>query len=329
MSENRSGRTALITGITGQDGSYLAELLLQHGYSVVGLTRRSTMIEFDRLRGIQEKIEIVQGDLLDESSLRDVLSKYMPDEVYNLGGQSVVGVSWSQPVLDAESTAIGATRLLEAVRLVSPSARLYQASSSEMFGDPLEVPQTESTPYNPRNPYGAAKVYAHWMTRIYRNYHGIFAASGILYNHESPRRGLDFVPRKITHGAALIKMGLANELRLGNLEARRDWGFAGDCVRAMWLMLQQDEPSDYVIATGQTHSVKDICDTAFSYVGLDASEYVVSDPAFFRPAEESQLVGSAAKAKALLGWEPEVDFEEMVQMMVHEDLKRLRLEPSI
>lgn len=314
--------TAFITGITGQDGSYLAELLLGKDYRVIGLTRRSNTMEFDRLRGIQSDLTLVQGDLLDQRSLEGVMEEFKPDEVYNLAGQSVVGVSWSQPILDAEATGVGAARVLETVRRVIPDAHFYQASTSEIFGDPLEVPQSESTPFNPRSPYGASKVYAHLMTKIYRERHDVFAAAGILYNHESPRRGLEFVTRKITHAAAQIKLGQQRELRLGNLEARRDWGFAGDYVRAMWLMLQQDEPQDYVIATGVTHSVREICETAFSYVGLDAAEYVVTDPEFYRPLEPRQLVGNTEKARSVLKWEPEVDFRNMIEVMVQRDLDR-------
>jgi GDPmannose 4,6-dehydratase len=319
-------KTAFITGITGQDGSYLAELLLAKGYRVIGLTRRSNTLEFDRLKGFQSDLTLVQGDLMDQRSVEEVMEEFTPDEVYNLAGQSVVGVSWSQPILDAEASAVGAARVLETVRRVLPDARFYQASTSEIFGDPLEVPQSESTPLNPRNPYGASKVYAHLLTRIYREQHGLFAVAGILYNHESPRRGLEFVTRKITHSAALIKVGHLRKLRLGNLEAKRDWGFAGDYVRAMWLMLQQEEPEDYVIATGVTHSVRELCEIAFSCVDLDAAEYVVTDPEFYRPLEPRQLVGDATKAKSNLGWEPEVEFKSMVERMVHADLKRIGLD---
>ena len=316
--------TALITGITGQDGSYLAEFLLSKGYRVVGMVRRSSTINFERIEHIQDQIELVQGDLHDQSSLMDILAEYKPDEVYNLAAQSFVATSWRQPVLTGEVTAIGVTRLLEAVRLTCPQARFYQASSSEMFGKVREVPQKETTPFYPRSPYGVAKVYGHWITVNYRESYGMFAVSGILFNHESPRRGLEFVTRKITYGVAKIKLGLAKELRLGNLEARRDWGYAGDYVRAMWLMLQQDEPEDFVIGTGETHSVREFCEIAFSHVGLDYRDYVVQDPRFFRPAEVDLLVSDPTKARQKLGWAPTVSFEELVKMMVDADLALLR-----
>jgi len=277
-------KRALITG--GQDGSYLGEFLLAKGYEVIGMTRRSIMVDFERIQHIQDKITIVQGELLDQASLIEVVEEHQPDEVYNLAGQSFMRVSWEQPVLDMEATGVGVTRLLEALRLVCPEARFYQPSSSEIFADAVEVPQNEMTPFNPRNPYGVAKLYAHWITATYRKYHGLFAVSGILYNHESPRRGLEFVTRKITHGAASIKLGLADKLQLGNLEAQRDWGFAGDYVEAMWRMLQQDEPRDYVIATGEFHSFRELYQIAFGYFDLDYQEYVVEDPKYFRPMEK-------------------------------------------
>ncbi len=316
--------TALITGITGQDGSYLAEFLLSKGYRVVGMVRRSSTINFERIAHIQDRIELVQGDLHDQSSLMDILAEYQPDEVYNLAAQSFVPTSWRQPVLTGEVTAIGVTRLLEAIRLTCPQARFYQASSSEMFGKVREVPQRETTPFYPRSPYGVAKVYGHWITVNYRESYGMFAVSGILFNHESPRRGLEFVTRKITYGVAKIKLGLAKELRLGNLEARRDWGYAGDYVRAMWLMLQQDKAEDYVVGTGETHSVREFCEIAFRHVGLDYRDYVVQDPRFFRPAEVDLLVADPTKAHQKLGWRPSVSFTDLVEMMVDADLALLR-----
>ncbi|RME10584.1 MAG: GDP-mannose 4,6-dehydratase [Ardenticatenia bacterium] len=316
-------KTALITGITGQDGSYLAEFLLSKGYRVVGMVRRSSTINFERIKHIQDKIDIVQGDLIDLASLIDIMKAYQPDEVYNLAAQSFVPTSWRQPVLTGEVTALGVTRILDAIRMVKPDARFYQASSSEMFGKVREVPQNEETPFYPRSPYGVAKVYGHWITVNYRESYGLYAVSGILFNHESPRRGLEFVTRKISHGVARIKLGLANELRLGNLEARRDWGYAGDYVRAMWMMLQQDEPEDYVIATGETHSVREFAKIAFEHVGLNYEDYVVVDPAYYRPAEVDLLVGDASKARAKLGWEPEVSFEGLVKMMVDADIAAL------
>jgi len=320
--------TALITGITGQDGSYLAEFLLSKGYQVIGMVRRSSTVTFERIQHIQDDITIAQGDLHDQSSLVSIIETYQPDEVYNLAAQSFVPTSWSQPVLTAEATALGVTRLLEAIRLVNPKARFYQASSSEMFGKVREVPQRETTPFYPRSPYGVAKVYGHLITVNYRESYGMFAVSGILFNHESPRRGLEFVTRKITYGAARIKLGLANELRLGNLEARRDWGFAGDFVVGMWLMLQQDEAEDFVLGTGVTHSVRDFCELAFSHLGMDYRQYVVQDPRFFRPAEVDLLVADPTKAHQKLGWRPTVSFEELVRMMVEADLKRVSQEIS-
>ncbi len=301
-------RTALITGVTGQDGSYLAEFLLEQGYRVVGMVRRTSTINFDRIRHIQDRVEIAQGDLLDQTSLTNILQEYRPDEVYNLAAQSFVPTSFTQPVLTGEFTALGVTRVLEAIRTVDPTIRFYQASSSEMFGKVREVPQRETTPFYPRSPYGVAKVYGHWITINYRESYGLHATSGILFNHESPRRGLEFVTRKVTHNVAKIKLGMANELRLGNLDARRDWGYAGDYVRAMWLMLQQDKAEDYVIATGETHSVEELVSVAFEYVGLDWRQYVVQDPRFMRPAEVDLLVGDASKAGRALGWEPKITF---------------------
>ena len=318
--------TALITGITGQDGSYLAEFLLGKNYRVVGMTRRSTTVSFERIAHIQDKIEIVQGDLLDQGSLFQILDAFQPDEIYNLGGQSNVQSSWSQAVLTADSTGLGVTRLLDCMRKVTPRSRFYQASTSEMFGEPDESPQNESTPFNPRNPYGVAKVYGHQVTGNYRAHFGLFAVSGILYNHESPRRGLDFVTRKITHGAAQIKLGLADTLQLGNLDAQRDWGFAGDYVRAMWLMLQQDEPGDFVIGTGELHTVRDLCQVAFQRLDLDYHDYVIESPDYFRPSEKFPLVANPSHAKKVLGWQPELGFEHLIQMMVDADLRALRAE---
>ncbi len=323
-----SQKTALITGITGQDGSYLADFLLEQGYKVVGMVRRSSTVNFDRIAHLQEMeaLEIVQGDLLDQMSLIDILRETKPDEVYNLAAQSFVPTSWRQPVLTGEFTALGVTRMLDAIRIVNPEIRFYQASSSEMFGKVREVPQNENTPFYPRSPYGVAKVYGHWITVNYRESYNLFACSGILFNHESPRRGLEFVTHKVTYGAARIKMGLADELRLGNLSARRDWGYAGDYVRAMWLMLQQDEPDDYVIATGETHSVRRLCEVAFTYLGLNYEDYVVVDERFYRPAEVDLLIGDASKARTKLGWEPQVNFESLIAMMVEADLEALRNE---
>lgn len=316
-------RTALVTGVTGQDGSYLAEFLLEQGYKVIGMVRRTSTINFSRLEHIQERIEIVQGDLLDQMSLMSILYDYRPDEVYNLAAQSFVPTSFTQPVLTGEFTALGVTRLLEAIRIADPKIRFYQASSSEMFGKVMEVPQRESTPFYPRSPYGVAKVYGHWITVNYRESYNIFGCSGILFNHESPRRGLEFVTHKITHAAAKIKLGLANELRLGNLESRRDWGFAGDYVRAMWQMLQQESPDDYVVATGETHSVQEFVEEAFAHLDLDWREYVVQDPKFYRPAEVDLLVGDPSKAGEVLGWEPTVDFRSLVRLMVDADMDAL------
>ena len=318
--------TAIITGVTGQDGSYLAEFLLAKGYEVVGMVRRSSTVTFQRIKQIQDDITIIQGDLHDQSSLVDVVERFRPDEVYNLAAQSFVPTSWNQPVLTGEVTALGVTRLLEAIRLINPKTRFYQASSSEMFGKVREVPQSESTPFYPRSPYGVAKVYAHWITVNYRESYDLFAVSGLLFNHESPRRGLEFVTRKISYGVARIKLGLAEELRLGNLESRRDWGFAGDYVDAMWLMLQRESPEDYVIGTGVTHSVRELCELAFSHVGLDYNDFVVQDPQFYRPAEVDLLVADPRKAVDDLKWEPKIGFNELVQLMVDEDLKRLALE---
>ncbi len=315
--------TALVTGVTGQDGSYLAELLLKQGYKVIGMVRRSSTVTFERIENIQDEMDIVQGDLHDQSSLVAIIEEYQPDEVYNLAAQSFVPTSWKQPVLTGEVTAMGVTRILEAIRLVKPDTRFYQASSSEMFGKVREVPQSETTPLYPRSPYGVAKVYGHWITVNYRESYDLYACSGILFNHESPRRGLEFVTRKITHGVARIKLGLSRDLHLGNLEARRDWGYAGDYVRAMWLMLQQEKAEDYVVCTGETHSVRDFCKAAFSYVGLDYNDYVVQDPKFYRPADVELLVGNPEKAKRQLGWEPSVSFDELVRMMVDADLKYL------
>ncbi len=320
--------TALITGITGQDGSYLAEFLLTKGYEVVGMVRRSSTVTFERIAHLQDAITIVQGDLHDQSSLVAILEQYQPDEVYNLAAQSFVATSWSQAVLTGEVTALGVTRLLEAIRLVNPKIRFYQASSSEMFGKAVEVPQRETTPFYPRSPYGVAKVYGHWITVNYRESYGIFAVSGILFNHESPRRGLEFVTRKISNGVAQIKLGMAKELRLGNLEARRDWGFAGEYVQAMWQMLQQEQPEDFVVGTGETHSVREFCELAFRYVGLDYRDYVVQDERLMRPAEVDLLVSDPAKARQKLGWQPKVNFQQLVEMMVEADLQRLSATPN-
>ncbi|HEY8346561.1 MAG TPA: GDP-mannose 4,6-dehydratase [Symbiobacteriaceae bacterium] len=315
--------TALITGITGQDGSYLAEFLLERGYTVVGLRRRTSQPNLDRIRHLKD-LRLEDGDLLDQASLIRVLEKVQPDEVYNLAAQSFVGTSWRQPLLTGDVTGLGVTRLLEAIRTVNPSIRFYQASSSEMYGKAQETPQNEKTPFYPRSPYGVAKLYGHWITVNYRESYNLFACCGILFNHESPRRGSEFVTRKISEGVARIKLGLARELRLGNLDARRDWGFAGDYVRAMWLMLQQPYPDDYVIATGETHSVREFVELAFAHVGLNWQDYVVVDPSLFRPAEVDALVGDASKARRVLGWEPTVRFPDLVAMMVEADLKRLR-----
>jgi GDPmannose 4,6-dehydratase len=317
-------KTALITGITGQDGSYLAEFLLEQGYRVVGMVRRSSTVNFGRIEQIQDRITLAHGDLLDQTSLNDIMREHRPDEVYNLAAQSFVPISWKQPVLTGEFTALGVTRMLEAVRSSVPEAHFYQASSSETFGRVHEVPQNEKTPFYPRSPYGVAKVYGHWITVNYRESYGLFACSGILFNHESPRRGLEFVTRKVCHGAAQIKLGLAHELRLGNLEARRDWGFAGDYVKAMWLMLQQEAPDDYVVGTGTTHSVRELCQVAFGIVDLDWEKHVVVDRQFYRPAEVDLLVSDPTKAREKLGWRPAVSFEELIKMMVDADLAHLR-----
>jgi GDPmannose 4,6-dehydratase len=310
-----------VTGITGQDGSYLAELLLDKGYRVVGVVRRTSHDSYERIGHLLDRVEIVPADLLDQHSLTAVVQEARPDEVYNLAAQSFVPTSWTQPVLTGEFTALGVTRLLEAVRLAHPAARFYQASSSEMFGKAVETPQRESTPFYPRSPYGVAKVYGHWITVNYRESYGLYAVSGILFNHESPRRGENFVTRKVTLGVAAIKKGKTRELRLGNLEARRDWGFAGDYVDAMWRMLQQDSPDDYVVATGETHSVQEFCEAAFAHAGLDWREFVKVDPRYFRPAEVDLLLGNPAKAKAKLGWEPKVTFKELVRIMVDADME--------
>jgi GDPmannose 4,6-dehydratase len=318
-----SDRRALITGITGQDGSYLAELLLEKGYEVFGMTRRASTENVERIAHLTDRVTLLQGDLLDPPSLDAALRESAPHEVYNLAAQSFVPTSWNQPVLTAEFTAVGVTRVLEAIRSVDAQIRFYQASSSEMFGRVREVPQTELTPFHPRSPYGVAKVYGHHITVNYRESYGLYAVSGILFNHESPRRGLEFGTRKISDGAARIKLGLAEELRLGNLEAQRDWGFAGDYVEAMWLMLQREEPSDYLVATGQPHSVREFATLAFERVGLDWERHVVSDPLFMRPAEVDHLVGDASRARAELGWEPRTSFPELVELMVDSDLARL------
>jgi GDPmannose 4,6-dehydratase len=314
---------ALITGVTGQDGSYLAEFLLGKGYEVVGMVRRTSHDSYERIEHLLDRIEIVAADLLDQHSLTVVLQETQPDEVYNLAAQSFVPTSWSQPVLTGEFTALGVTRILEAIRLVNPKARFYQASSSEMFGKVTETPQRETTSFYPRSPYGVAKVYGHWITVNYRESYDLFAVSGILFNHESPRRGIEFVTRKVTDGVARIKLGLAKDLRLGNLDARRDWGFAGDYVEAMWLMLQQAEARDYVIGTGETHSVRDLVELAFGHVGLDYRQYVVSDPRFHRPAEVDLLLADPTKARKALGWKTRVSFTELVAMMVDADMTRL------
>jgi len=316
--------TALITGITGQDGSYLAELLLSKGYRVVGMARRASTVTYERIQHLLDDITIIQGDLTDQGSLLSMLEEYKPDEIYNLAAQSFVPTSWNQPVLTGDVTALGVTRLLEAIRFINPKIKFYQASSSEMFGKVLEVPQKETTPFYPRSPYGVAKVYSHWITVNYRESFNLFAVSGILFNHESPRRGLEFVTRKISDGVARIKLGLSRELRLGNLESRRDWGFAGDYVRAMWLMLQQEKPDNYVIGTGETHSVRQFCELAFGYVGLDYNQHVVQDPLYYRPAEVDELVSDPRKAGNALGWEPTMNFRQLVQMMVDADMERLK-----
>jgi GDPmannose 4,6-dehydratase len=317
-------KKAFITGITGQDGSYLAEFLLEQGYEVIGMVRRSSMPNLGRIGNIMDRITLVNGDLLDQVSLIHILREHQPDEVYNLAAQSFVPTSWDQPVLTAEFTAVGVTRVLDAVRLAIPEARFYQASSSEMFGKVQEVPQKETTPFYPRSPYGVAKVYGHWITVNYRESYDLYAVSGILFNHESPRRGLEFVTRKVSYNAARIKLGLADRLPMGSLDSLRDWGFAGDYVRAMWLMLQQDSPEDYVIATGEQHSVRQLLDHAFGYLGLNYQDYVEIDPRFLRPADVYELVGDASKARARLGWEPTVNFQQLVEMMVDHDLRTLQ-----
>jgi GDPmannose 4,6-dehydratase len=318
-----SDKRALITGITGQDGSYLAELLLEKGYEVHGMVRRSSTENFERIAHLVDRIGLVQADLLDPTSLVEAVEKTRPSEVYNLGAQSFIPTSWNQPVLTAEFTAVGVTRLLEAIRRVDPNIRFYQASSSEMFGKVREVPQNEQTPFYPRSPYGVAKVYGHFITINYRESYGLFAVSGILFNHESPRRGLEFSTRKISDAVARIKLGLADELRLGNLDAKRDWGYAGDYVEGMWMMLQQDEPEDFVLATGEAHSVQEFVDIAFEYAGLEQGRHVKTDPQFLRPAEVDHLVGNASKASEKLGWESRVSFRELVEMMVEADIERL------
>ena len=319
-----ASRRALITGITGQDGSYLAELLLEQGYEVFGLTRRLSASNYWRIAHILDRLTLIPGDLLDQLSLIRVIERVHPHELYNLAAMSFVPASWDQPMLTGEFNSQGVTRVLEAVRVVDPSIRMYQASSSEMFGKVREVPQTELTPFYPRSPYGVSKVFAHYITVNYRESYGLFAVSGILFNHESPRRGLEFVTRKVTDGVAKIKLGLEKQLKLGNLDAHRDWGFAGDYVRAMWLMLQQEEPEDFVIATGEAHSVKELVEIAFSHAGLEWQKHVVLDPNLLRPAEVDHLIGNAGKAKAKLGWKPSVDFKGLVTMMVDADLRRLK-----
>lgn len=322
-------KKALITGITGQDGSYLADFLLEKGYDVYGMVRRSSSEKFDRIKHIRDKLHIEQADLLDQYSIIKLLEEVQPDEIYNLAAMSFVPTSWNQPVLTAEFTATGVTRMLEAVRAVNPRIRFYQASSSEMFGKVKEIPQSEKTPFHPRSPYGVAKVYGHWITVNYRESYDIFGVSGILFNHESPRRGLEFVTRKVTNTAAKIKLGLAKELRMGNLDAKRDWGFAGDYVKAMWLMLQQTDPDDYVIATGETHSVKELVETAFSYLEMNYKDFVVIDERFIRPAEVDLLIGDNSKAKEKMGWKPDVNFENLVKMMVDADMALLKKEHGL
>ncbi|HNT77205.1 MAG TPA: GDP-mannose 4,6-dehydratase [Anaerolineae bacterium] len=319
-------RRALITGITGQDGSYLAEFLLEQGYEVIGMVRRSSTVTFARIHHIQDKVTLVSGDLLDQGSLIAALRDYKPQEVYNLAAQSFVPASWQQPVFTGEVTALGVTRMLEAIRTVDPTIRFYQASSSEMFGKVREVPQRESTPFYPRSPYGVAKVYGHWITVNYRESYDLFTCSGILFNHESPRRGLEFVTRKVTHHVAKIKLGLADKIGLGNLDSKRDWGYAGDYVRAMWLMLQQDQPDDYVVGTGETHSVQELCEVAFGHVGLDWRDHVYQDPRFMRPAEVDLLVSDPSKAQKALGWEPQYTFKDLIEMMVDADIASLKEE---
>jgi GDPmannose 4,6-dehydratase len=318
-----ANKRALITGITGQDGSYLAEFLLNKDYEVFGLVRRTSTVNFERIKHIQDNIELISGDLLDQNSLINAIKESNPDEIYNLASQSFVPTSWKQPVFTGEATALGVARVLEAIRAVNPKIKFYQASTSEMFGKGREVPQTEKTQFYPRSPYGVAKLYGHWITINYRESYNMFCCSGILFNHESPRRGLEFVTRKVTNAAAKIKLGLSNELRLGNLDAKRDWGFAGDYVKAMWLMLQQDKPDDYVISTGITHSVNDLVKIAFDYVNLNWENYVIVDPKFVRPAEVEILLGDSTKALKKLGWAPETSFEELIKMMIDADLERI------
>ncbi|MDE2776972.1 MAG: GDP-mannose 4,6-dehydratase [Chloroflexota bacterium] len=322
-------KKALITGVTGQDGSYLAEFLLAKGYDVYGMVRRTSTVRYERIQHIQNRLHLVQGDMGDLSSLITAIGTVEPDEVYNLAAQSFVPTSWNQPVFTGDITGLGVTRMLEAVRAVNPAIRFYQASSSEMFGKVREVPQKETTPFYPRSPYGVAKVYGHWITVNYRESYDLFTCSGILFNHESPRRGMEFVTRKVTYHAAKIKLELANEIRIGNLDSKRDWGFAGDYARAMWLMLQQDKPDDYVIATGHTHSVERLLEVAFAHVGLNWRDYAVQDQRFMRPAEVDLLVGDPSKAKQALGWAPEVSFEELIGMMVEADLKKLSDNPNL
>ena len=317
-------KKALITGITGQDGSYLAEFLLSKGYEVFGLVRRTSILNFERIKHIQDRIKLISGDLLDQNSLMNAIKESNPEEIYNLAAQSFVPASWKQPVFTGEATALGVARMLEAIRAVDPKIKFYQASSSEMFGKVREVPQTEKTQFYPRSPYGVAKLYGHWITINYRESYNMFCCSGILFNHESPRRGLEFVTRKVTNTVAKIKLSLANELRLGNLEAKRDWGFAGDYVKAMWLMLQQNEPDDYVISTGATYSVRDLVQVAFDYVNLNWEDYVIVDPKFVRPAEVKLLLGDSSKALKKIGWKPEVSFEELIKMMVDTDLEIIK-----
>ncbi len=321
--------TALITGITGQDGSYLAELLLSKGYRVVGMARRASTVTYERIQHLLDDIVVIPGDLTDQGSLLQLFEEFEPTEVYNLAAQSFVPTSWNQPALTGDVTALGVTRMLEAIRFVNPRIRFYQASSSEMFGKVVEVPQCETTPFYPRSPYGVAKVYGHWITVNYRESFGLFGVSGILFNHESPRRGLEFVTRKISDGVARIKLGLARELRLGNLESRRDWGFAGDYVKAMWMMLQQEKPDNYVVGTGETHSVREFCEIAFSHVGLDYKDFVVQDQRFYRPAEVDELVSDPRKACRVLGWEVGVNFHDLVTMMLTADLERLRTQVKV
>ena len=324
-----SRKRALITGITGQDGSYLAEFLLEQGYDVIGMIRRSSTVNFERIRHIQDKVTLATGDLLDEVSLINLLREHRPSEVYNLAAQSFVQTSFSQPVFTGEVTGLGVTRMLDAIRVVDPGIRFYQASSSEMFGKVQAVPQVESTPFYPRSPYGVAKLYGHWITVNYRESYDMYACSGILFNHESPRRGLEFVTRKITNGVARIKLGIDKELRLGNLDAKRDWGYAKDYVRAMYLMLQQETPDDYVVSTGETYSVRRFCEIAFGHVGLKYEDYVVIDERFYRPAEVDLLVGDPSKARTKLGWTPEVSFEQLVTMMVESDVDQIKRERGL